>query len=108
MRKFIVLFSFLVAFSISATHAVERSIIAVPTAWLLHEYLVDNVVVFYTGHPYPCGGAAQVLSIPTDAGTATRNRFWATISLAKVTGKQVIVYFNDENCLITSFGLRQE
>lgn len=64
--------------------AAPQALVAVPTAWRLQEYIPDNVVIWYTGHPHSCGGAASGLSLPIDVSQATRNRFWATVAKPKL------------------------
>ena len=92
----------------NAVGATQQALVAVPTAWRLQEYIPDNVVVWYTGHPYSCGGAASGLSLPIDVSQATRNRFWATVAQAKATAKPLFVTYEDTTCIISSFGLQQE
>lgn len=83
-----------------------QSVSAVPTAWRLENYVAGGVVLWYT--PSTCANGQ--LSLPASAVKADHDRLFATISLAKATGKKAFVYYSNSgsSCLIVSFGMLEE
>jgi hypothetical protein len=78
-------------------------ITAVPTSWLIQNYVPNQVVLWFTGSPCSNG---QLIFPPT-AVQADQDRLWAMILAAKATGQQVVVYYyvNNGACIISSYGL---
>jgi len=95
----------LVAVMLCMSHSAFAEIIAmevVPTAWKLENYVGNNVVVWYSGTTCNNG----LLQFTDQATIDDKNRFWATIMSAKVSGKKVFVrYDNTNSCKINSFGM---
>jgi hypothetical protein len=76
---------------------------AVPTSWLIQNYVPNQVVLWFTGSSCTSGQ----LVFTSNAVQADQDRLWAMILAAKATGQQVIVYYyvSDGGCIIQSFGL---
>ncbi|OGA24699.1 MAG: hypothetical protein A3I02_01990 [Betaproteobacteria bacterium RIFCSPLOWO2_02_FULL_67_26] len=102
MKK--VLFVLLISF-LPQAHAEVASMNVVPTAWRLENYPGDGVAVYFTSSPCPSGQ----LSFPSTATVADKNRFWALVTVAKLTQRAIFVYyFYDQaafTCQIVSFGM---
>jgi hypothetical protein len=79
------------------------SIQAVPSAWLIQNYVPNNTDLFYTGSSCLNGQ----LIFPSTAVQADQDRLWALILTAKSSGQQVLLYYyvTGGNCYISSFGL---
>ena len=79
-----------------------------PSSWRLENYPGGTVVAWFTSSTCASG---QV-SFPASATQADMNRFWATVSIAKTTGKKMFLYYENVNapasCPIASFGLDSE
>jgi hypothetical protein len=80
-----------------------------PAAWRLENYPGgQGTVLWFTSSPCTNG---QV-SFASSATQADVNRFWATVSIAKTTGKKMFLYFDNAtapgSCPIVSFGLDSE
>ena len=99
MKKFI----FLLLFVCGAAQADQVTISAIPSAWRLENYPGDNVVVWFP--PSTC--ANGMLSFPSTATIADRNRFFALILAAKLANAQMFVMFDSTvaSCPILSFGM---
>jgi hypothetical protein len=78
-------------------------IAAVPTSWLIQNYVPNQVVLWFTGSPCSNGQ----LTFPSTAVQADQDRLWAMIMTAKATGQTVYLYYInvDGGCIIQSFGL---
>ena len=78
-----------------------------PTAWRLQNYIPDGVVIWFSGSSCANGQ----LTLPVTATTEDKNRLWSTVMAAKVSGREIYVYYDTENtpgaCMINSFGLEQ-
>jgi len=105
--KSIVLASLLVL-SIGKAFAGNVSLVAVPTAWKLENYIGDNVVIWHSTSPCTNGQ----LTLPGNATADDKDRLWSLIMAAKISGKKAQVYYDDSNvpskCTITSFSLLHE
>jgi hypothetical protein len=85
----------------------SQSLVAVPTAWRLENYVTDAVVIWSSGSS--CAGGQLIF--PANASNADRNRLWSVVSIGKVANKKVFVYYipvNASTCHIYSFGLLEE
>ena len=84
------------------------SLVAVPTAWKLQNYIGDIVVIYYSSSPCTSGK----LNLPSNATTDDKNRLWSLIMTAKISGKEVQIYYDNSEvpskCTITSFSLMHE
>jgi len=82
----------------------QMQIEAVPTGWLLQDYVGAGVWVYFTGSPCTSGN----LSLPTTATSDEVNRFFSLIMSAKISGQAVGVYYtyNGNTCVINSFYLK--
>lgn len=85
----------------STACAAEALVTAVPTAWRLQNYVGGNVVVWYTGVTACSSGG---LIMPSGSTAEEKNRFWSLIMTAKAAAKPVLVYYDNVNCNISSFG----
>lgn len=79
-----------------------------PMPWRLQNYTGNILYVFYTGSRVH-GGACYDgrLTLPSNATTQDRNRFWDTVLNAKIYNKKVILFYESTNCIISSFGLAE-
>lgn len=77
----------------------EASIIAVPTAWRMEDYMNGGVDVWYSGAACPTGHLILSPNAPSD----TKNRFWSLIMTAKVARVPVGVYYDTATCVVTHF-----
>lgn len=91
-----------------SVHANNVSLVAVPTGWKLQNYVVENVVIWYSGSACTNGR----LSFDGNASVNDKNRLWSLIMAAKISGASVEVYYEDSlaptDCTITSFSLIPE
>jgi len=99
----------LLAFALSPAYCAMTLITNSPAAWRLESYPGgQGVVVWFTSSPCTNG---QV-TFGATASQADANRFWATVAIAKTTGKKIFVYFENAgapaSCPIVSFGLDSE
>lgn len=101
MKKFVLL-GLLMSVSVSA-FADIRSFTEVPSSWKLEDYINGAVVAWNTSSSCNNG----VVSLSSGSTPDVKNRFWSTVSTAKVTGKKVFVRYesNGAHCIIQSFGL---
>lgn len=78
-------------------------LVAVPTSWLLQNYVPNQVTVFFSGSSCLSGQ----LIFPSTAIQADQDRLWAMILTAKATQQAVVVYYyvSGTSCYISSFGL---
>lgn len=92
----------LLALSSSASQAAATAVTNPPSAWRLEDYAGGGVVLWFTSSPCRNG----LISLGPNASTGTQARFWATVSAAKLTGKKIFVYYDNEtpNCNLISFG----
>lgn len=81
------------------------SLVTVPTAWRLENYMGNETVVWNTGATGNC--SISSLSFDSNASNDDRNRFWATVMTGKVALKKVFIYYDDQSCKIISFGLQE-
>lgn len=99
---FVVLFFIL---SISSAQSASIVISENPVTWKLENYAGAGVVAWYTSSSCSSGN----ISFASTATEADKNRFFAIVSLAKVSNRKVFVYYDNANsptnCLIISFGL---
>lgn len=101
MKKIIVsLISFLVALPV---YAAVVQMDAVPTNWKLENYIGDIVIAWYAGSSCVNGG----VQFSSSATIGDKNRFWADVLAAKVSGKHIFVRYDNAttNCFIVSFGM---
>jgi hypothetical protein len=93
---------------VSPAHAAMTLVTNHPTVWRLENYPGSAVTAYFTSSTCPSG---QV-TFPPAATTADMNRFWATVSVAKTTGRKMFLYYEAANapstCTILSFGLDSE
>lgn len=105
--KRMVLASFLILL-LGKAFAGNVSLVAVPTAWKLQNYIGDNVVIWYS--PSPCTNGQ--LTLPSNATADDKDRLWSLIMAAKISGKKMQIYYDDSEvpskCTITSFSLMPE
>ena len=92
------------AVALTATAAQADLLEAVPTGWRLQDYGPSGVSVYFTGSPCSSGQ----LKFPSTTGFSP-DRFWATITTAKVASRTVGIYYHVDNgsCVIDSFYLRE-
>jgi hypothetical protein len=94
----------LATLSAASAFAGNRMVTSDPQTWRLENYINGGVVV-WNADP-TCSGP---IGFPPSATTADLNRFWSTVSLAKTTGKKMLLQYNADNapatCTIVSFGL---
>jgi hypothetical protein len=101
MKKII---SILLLCMLSAAQAATVSIVAVPTSWRLENYAGNSVVsAWFTGSSCTNG----VLTFPSQATAADKNRFWALVLAAKLTQKAIFVFYDDAigGCQMISYGM---
>jgi hypothetical protein len=86
-----------------ATAQTLTGITAVPTSWLIQNYVPNQLVLWFTGSTCTNGQ----LVFPSTAIQADQDRLWATVLAAKATGQQIIVYYyvSGGGCFISSFGV---
>lgn len=96
----------MVAF-ISNANAAMTLITNSPTAWRLENYDSGQIVLWFTTSK--CTVNSQVV-VPASLSQADKSRFWATVMTAKLTGKKIFVYYDDQatDCRIVSFGFDRE
>jgi hypothetical protein len=79
-----------------------------PAVWRLENYAGQGVTMWFTSSPCPNGQ----ISFAPSATQADFNRLWATVSIAKTTGRKMFLYYDNTNaptsCPIVSFGLDSE
>jgi hypothetical protein len=106
MQKFLSFILFSLCFG--SAHGVMTQITSSPSSWRLENYAGGPVVAWFTSSTCASG---QV-SFGSSATVADFNRFWATVSIAKTTGKKMFLYYENANapatCPIISFGLDSE
>lgn len=106
MRK--LLSASLLATCLGSAHGAQTPITSNPTAWRLENYAGGVVVLWFTSSPCPSG---QITFGPS-ASPADANRLWATVSVAKTTGRKMFLTYDNANaptvCPIVSFGLDSE
>lgn len=100
----------LIAFAVCApfAHAQTSAVVeldVVPTQWRLENYVSDNPVVWYSGSLCDNGK----LEFDSNATDEDKNRFWAMVMAAKLSGAEIFVRYEDVSdvCDIVSFGLYQ-
>ena len=97
---------YFVALALAGSHARAAYLEGIPTNWRLQNYVPDGIAAYYTGSS--CSSLNGILQLNAAASQADKNRFWATISLAKAAGKTVFVYYDEtKDCAIQSFGLKE-
>jgi hypothetical protein len=108
MKKVLSVLACSLAFLSGTANSAVASFSVYPTAWRLENYVSDNVVAWFT--PTTCTNGSLTFSTTATAGD--RNRFWSTVSMAKVAGKKVSVYYENAaapaSCVIRSFALDSE
>jgi len=89
----------------SASAQTLLSVSGVPSAWILQNYVPNQVWLYYTGAPSPCVNGG--LSFPSTAVQADQDRLWAMIIAAKIAAQPVIVYYtvSGSSCFISSYVL---
>ena len=94
--------------SLATAHAEMVLVTNSPSAWRLENYPGVGVVLYYTSSP--CANGKIIFN--ASASQADMNRLWATVSIAKTTGKKMFLFFDNANapstCSIMSFGLQEE
>lgn len=85
------------------SRASTLSIMEVPTAWRLENYVGNSVVAWFTSAT--CTGGVSQIHFGADATTDDKNRFWSLVMTAKVTNKKVAIYYDSASCNIVSFSL---
>jgi hypothetical protein len=98
----------LLGLSVSAGPALAANVIveAIPMGWRLENYAGDSVVAYFTGSSCATGQ----LTFGSSATLNDKNRFWALVMTAKVSGKRIgVVYDNaTSTCDIVSFYFKEE
>jgi hypothetical protein len=89
--------------AIAAQAQTVQQLSVVPTSWRLENYVASGVVLWFTSSTCTNGQ----LSLPANSVKADHDRLFATISLAKATGKKAFVRYTSDgsSCLIARFGL---
>lgn len=87
----------------TAVAQTSMEIQAVPSSWLVQEYVPSQLVLWYTGSSCNNG----YLAFPSNATQADQNLLASMVLTAKATGQQIIVYYYVQNdlCLISSFAI---
>lgn len=88
-------------------HAAPRELKEVPKNWRLQNYIGDGVNAWYT----LSGPQSACLSGNLHFAAATnddRDRFWKTVTWAKLAGRKMIVFYESTTCAISSFALSEE
>lgn len=93
------------ATGVNAFAQTTKFIEAVPTAWRLQNYIGGPMVVYFTGSPCQNGQ----IWMPTSATSDEENRFYSMIMSAKISGKEVGVYYTYDgaSCIVTSFYVKE-
>jgi hypothetical protein len=73
--------------------------------WRVENYANDQVVIWFASTPCTNGQ----LTFPSTFTKSDLNRFWATVTAAKVSGAKMFLYYDNANapvsCPVISFGL---
>ncbi|MBW5287611.1 hypothetical protein [Burkholderia gladioli] len=100
---------FLVSMSLGSAFAADKLVSTDPQSWRLQDY-IGNPVPVTVWYADPACSTGR-LTFDNRATEGELNRFWLTVTLAKVTGKKILVFFNDDagadSCIITSFALQE-
>lgn len=102
----IALFLGLFIFALVEGKAAQTAITNAPSAWKLENYESGDVVIWFTSSN--CGSGK--VTMPAAASQGERSRFWATVSAAKLTGKKIFLYYDNQSsiCRVISFGFDVE
>jgi hypothetical protein len=77
----------------------ETNIEAIPTGWLLQDYLGQNMIAYYSGSNCLKGE----IVMPASSTDAEKERFWSLVMTAKAANHIVGVFYDESNnCQITS------
>jgi hypothetical protein len=89
--------------SYSASAQTLVQITAIPSGWLLQNYVPGNATLWFTGSS--CNNGQLVL--PPTAIQADSDRLWGMILTAKTTLQTVVVYYyvSSGTCYISSYGI---
>lgn len=94
-------------FAFASANAAMTAVTNSPSAWRIENY-PGTVVVWFTSSACTNGQ----ISFGPSSTQADMNRFWATVMIAKATGKKMFIYYENANapasCPIISFGLDAE
>jgi hypothetical protein len=94
--------------SLATAHGEMVRVTNSPSAWRLENYVGSEVVLWFTSSP--CANGQVTFNAP--ASQADVNRLWATVSIAKTTGRKMFLYYDNASaparCPIVSFGLEEE
>lgn len=100
MKNMLLIFALVVAcMNSQVAGATERSLSAVPTAWRLQDYMNGEIIIWYSGSACPVGR----LTLSANAPGEVKSRFWSLIMSAKMNRSKVGIFYDDANCVITSF-----
>lgn len=93
--------------SIGSAFSANKQISTDPQSWRIENYAgSSNPIVLWFADPACSNGH---IGFDGKATEGDFNRLWITVALAKLTGKKIFVYFNDDGgasaCTIVSFGL---
>jgi hypothetical protein len=105
-RRHALLACTLLGFVIASQAQTVQQLSVVPTAWRLENYVAGGVVLWFISSICTNGQ----LSLPVNSVKTDHDRLFATISLAKATGKKAFVRYTSDGstCLIASFGMLEE
>ena len=92
----------LAVLSMSPVSAVEQYVEAIPTTWQIRMFSGEFPVIYFAGPS--CGP----LFFNNSATSVDKRVFVAMMTGAKLAGKTVFIYYDDANCNILSWGLKQE
>ena len=93
----------------TTSFATERNFEAVPTTWMLQNYLTgqpQGIVIWRTDAPAPCAGWGGSSSKPFTFSNATENeanRLWSLMLTAQATNTKIGIWYDDQTCNMTSF-----
>lgn len=93
--------------SLNSAQAAMTFVSTTPDQWRLENYSGSSVVVWFSGSSCSSGQ----LTFAADATPAQISRFWAAVTVAKLTGQKMFLTYDNANapttCPIISFGLKE-
>ena len=89
-----------------ATSSTLSNVLGSPATWLLNEYVPNQVDIWRTPATETCAAGQGHLTF--NAAVATQddmNRFWAMVTTAKATNRQITIWHDSTTCYISSFNI---